>query len=278
VTYVNEPSLVAAIFADAEKAISILDALEDKWPASKRCCQIVKDLLTVVRTKLQGANSPIAFEHSQRQREYVFILFRMIWRSSVSSQSNVKRKRMEEAEPLEHGHKLKRSDSSPLGWHPQQQSPSTSPNVPRPEHPKNVQQQQHPTQMYGHSSYESQSPPLQHQRMSNLRTSVEMPQHPMHAPPHGHGMPPQHHPGYSSTPEGVPIPQQITLDLNALSAGQEVAGLPYSGYDFLRDDVFALIRGVEQQRQMPNEQVLEQNAQLLWQAYGDGGVPFDQRG
>jgi len=76
-------------------------------------------------------------------------------------------------------------------------------------------------------------------------------------------MPPQH-PQYQDTP-------RISLDLNALSAGREIDGLPFSGYDFLGGDVYALLGSVfrPQNEQLPPH--YEENGQMLWQVYGQAG-------
>ncbi|KAF9036042.1 hypothetical protein BDZ89DRAFT_471228 [Hymenopellis radicata] len=68
--YVNDEELVSAIIHDAEKCVSILEGLEDVWPASKRCREIVSDLLVVVKMKLNGG--PIAIENLQASQETVF--------------------------------------------------------------------------------------------------------------------------------------------------------------------------------------------------------------
>jgi len=81
-------------------------------------------------------------------------------------------------------------------------------------------------------------------------------------------------------PDNPVVPQQhlqyqdmprISLDLNALSAGREIDGLPYSGYDFLSDDVYALLGSVfrPQNEQLPSH--YEENGQMLWQLYGQAG-------
>lgn len=77
----------------------------------------------------------------------------------------------------------------------------------------------------------------------------------------------------AATPNGS-FPK-ISLDLNALSSGQEVQGLPFSGFDFLGSDLYALVRPPTEQ---PNAQMFEQNAQVLWQAYGQGDVAFGHGG
>ena len=69
---------------------------------------------------------------------------------------------------------------------------------------------------------------------------------------------------------------KISLDLDALSAGREIDGLPFSGYDFLGGDLCALLGSVFKP---PNEQLPEQfeeNGQLLWQAYEQAGENLGQ--
>lgn len=69
---------------------------------------------------------------------------------------------------------------------------------------------------------------------------------------------------------------RISLDLNALSTGREIDGLPFSGYDFLGGDLYALLGSVFKP---PNEQVPEQfeeHGQMLWQAYGQTGEHLGQ--
>jgi hypothetical protein len=81
-------------------------------------------------------------------------------------------------------------------------------------------------------------------------------------------MPPQP-PQYQEAP-------RISLDLNALSAGREIDGLPYSGYDFLGGDVYALLGSVfrPQNEQLPAQ--YEENGQILWQAYDQAGSHLGQ--
>jgi hypothetical protein len=75
---------------------------------------------------------------------------------------------------------------------------------------------------------------------------------------------PAQHPQYQDAP-------RISLDLNALSAGREIDGLPFSGYDFLGEDVYAVLGSVFRPQ---NEQLrthYEENGQMLWQLYGQAG-------
>jgi len=85
----------------------------------------------------------------------------------------------------------------------------------------------------------------------------------------GEAIMPQQHPQYQEAP-------RISLDLNALSAGREIDGLPFSGYDFLGGDVYALLGSVfrPQNEQLPAH--YEENGQLLWQAYGQAGPHLGQ--
>lgn len=136
---------------------------------------------------------------------------------------------------------------------------------------------------------------ITHQRLSNVRTPVDhvdvspseyhhhhLPQHHQPQPLNMHqNFPPPHmKPMYSpSTPMPHPSHHQqprISLDLNALSTGREIDGLPFSGYDFLGGDLYALLGSVFKP---PNEQVPEQfeeHGQMLWQAYGQTGEHLGQ--
>lgn len=145
-----------------------------------------------------------------------------------------------------------------------------------------------------------------HQRISNLRTSMEMespieehggpssvpiyqnhnPRHPTslhythselslahsssqsgYPAPNGHH--PEHHPEQHHNHHPLHHPQ-ISLNLN-LTDGQPptIDGLPFSGYDFLGDDIFALMGNVlaKPTTAEPSAQMFEENAQVLWQAY-----------
>lgn len=142
---------------------------------------------------------------------------------------------------------------------------------------------------------------ITHQRLSNLRTPVDhvdvpppdyhhqhhpsqhhQPQQQLHM--HQNVPPPHMKPMYSPTaqmyspPGTMPHQEQprISLDLNALSTGREIDGLPFSGYDFLGGDLSALLGSVFRP---PNEQIPEQfeeNGQMLWQAYGQTGEHLGQ--
>lgn len=165
---------------------------------------------------------------------------------------------------------------------------------------------------YGPSSSSAYDAPLQdprsHQRVSNLRTSVEMAeqqqQHYGSSPdnnmshqssvdsgfnphPHSHGqrmltaelmrplpgdMPPPDTPG----PYAGSIPSNMTPDPVSGIGGSssngkapwETSRLPFSGYDFLGDDLYALLGNGGRTNAEMNSQMFEENAQLLWQAYG----------
>ena len=132
---------------------------------------------------------------------------------------------------------------------------------------------------------ETSSPdPIALQRLSNVRTPVDRDAHEQKQ--HQHGFDAQHVPGpepgigVGQMPGNpVVLPQhpqhqdgpKISLDLDALSAGREIDGLPFSGYDFLGDDVFALLGSVfrPQDEQLPPH--YEENGQMLWQVYDQAG-------
>jgi hypothetical protein len=138
---------------------------------------------------------------------------------------------------------------------------------------------------------------ITHQRLSNVRTPVDHDAHEQHLQYHcgvdarrvsvhvpgvGVGqMPPIHQPGNPVVPPQHPQSQyqeapRISLDLNALSAGREIDGLPFSGYDFLGGDVYALLGSVfrPQNEQLPAQ--YEENGQILWQAYGQADSHLGQ--
>jgi hypothetical protein len=121
-------------------------------------------------------------------------------------------------------------------------------------------------------------------RLSNVRTPVD---HSDLSPNLQHG---SHHPQFLTHAGSEPLkqmyqpsdsipqlePPKISLDLNALSAGREIDGLPFSGYDFLGGDLYALIGSVfRPQPDQPPEQC-EEHGQLLWQAYGQMGEHLGQ--
>lgn len=86
-------------------------------------------------------------------------------------------------------------------------------------------------------------------------------------------MPPPDTPGaYGSS-----IPSNMTPDPNGVGitggpsngkASWENSRLPFSGYDFLGDDLYALLGNGGRTSGEMNSQMFEENAQLLWQAYG----------
>jgi len=132
---------------------------------------------------------------------------------------------------------------------------------------------------------------ITHQRLSNVRTPVEHDAHEQQ-PEYYHGFNTRRMPGVGvgQTPlivqqPGNPVmpPQnlqyqeapRISLDLNALSAGREIDGLPFSGYDPLSGDVYALLGSVlRPQNELPAQ--YEENGQILWQAYGQAGSHLGQ--
>lgn len=155
------------------------------------------------------------------------------------------------------------------------------------------------------SAYDAQpQDPRSHQRVSNLRTSVEMAEQQQHygtssdntmshtSPvvsgfnphPHSHqsrmltaelmrplpgDMPPPDTPGAY----GDGIPSNMTPDptIGVPSNGKaswETSRLPFSGYDFLGEDLYALLGNGGRTNAEMNPQMFEENAQLLWQAYG----------
>lgn len=59
---------------------------------------------------------------------------------------------------------------------------------------------------------------------------------------------------------------KISLDINALSTGGSHIIDEYSGYDFLGEDLSALLGSVKSTAQ-PSPQTFEENAEVLWQAF-----------
>ena len=148
---------------------------------------------------------------------------------------------------------------------------------------------------YQGSNEPTLSDPISHQRLSNVRTPVD---HDVHGHQPNYGFNTRHTSGHlpdigigqmppplvrqQGNPVMPPQPTQyqeaprISLDLNALSAGREIDGLPFSGYDFLGGDVYALLGSVfrPQNEQLPAH--YEENSQMLWQAYGQAGSHLGQ--
>lgn len=138
-------------------------------------------------------------------------------------------------------------------------------------------------------SEDPDAPQRPSQRLSNLRTSMES----TASASNNFSHPYPHHPSLTSERQGLsltttsqppsahdqaeynrlyPSPPQICLDLN--SPNREISGLPFSGYDFLGDDLFALLGNVIRPSSDAASQY-EQHTQVVWQAYnGQNDVAF----
>ncbi|KAJ7590742.1 fungal-specific transcription factor domain-containing protein [Mycena floridula] len=210
VLYVDQPNLVSAIIQDAEKCIGILERMEEVWPASRRCREIVSDLLVVVKTKLYGGATAINdLRASQRFPEL----------HSQHQTPGAKRKRSPERENPEVRPRLEgywQGEPVPVGRGP--------------------------------DPLEGRPP----QRVSNLRTSSE-------SLPHSMGPPPT----INNNDNHVP-PPRISFDLNTPDCVAE--GLPFSGYDFLGDDLSALLGNVIKP---PPESDRHDHNQVIWQAFNN---------
>jgi len=249
------------VIVDAEKCVDILEGMEEVWPGARRCRDIVSDLLVVVKAKHFGG--PSALEHLQKSHQG----------SSgpvPSETSQGKRKvpddfdsRAIDARPRP---RLEEQEHHPNPWTPQSSHF-------RDDRSMHNGYNDGPHQMDTNHS-------ISHQRLSNVRTPVDHSEvrHGYRTHPVQHqqvmmqqgSMPPMKPMQSSPTPMPQQEPPRISLDLNALSTGREIDGLPFSGYDFLGGDLYALLGSVFRP---PNEQIpqqFEENGQILWQAYGQG--------
>jgi len=301
VAYGNQADLVEAIVVDAEKCVELLEGMEGIWNGARRCKEIVSDLLVVIKTRHYGGFSALDTIQTTRGEPRYFNFMLDILSSHAMSLSGEattisappesswgKRKFPPEFETGD-------SRSRPRLDGPQLQYDSWPPrpddhrikNSGAPQLVGNWPQHQ------GNNEPTSQDS-ITHQRVSNVRTPVEHDAHeqqphynhgfntgrmsgnvpgagqvpPIVQPPGNPVMPPQHL-QYQEAP-------RISLDLNALSAGREIDGLPFSGYDFLSEDVYALLGSVfrPQNEQLPAH--YEENGQILWQAYGQAGSHLGQ--
>ena len=296
VTYGNQADLVEAIIVDAEKCVELLEGIEGIWNGAKRCKEIVSDLLVVVKTRHYGGF--LALDTIQMTREPRYLIFvldilsshAMSLSASALESSWGKRKFPPEFETVD-------SRSRPRLDGPQPQYNSWAP---RPSDHR-VESGGAPQLVGSWSRQKDNNEPtsqdsITHQPLSNVRTPVEndaREQQPQYnhssnmgrmsgnVPEVGAGQMlsivqqpdnsttlPQH-PQYQEAP-------RISLDLDALSAGREIDGLPFSGYDFLSGDVYALLGSVfrPQNEQLPAH--YEEHGQMLWQAYGQAGSHLGQ--
>ena len=302
ITYGNQTDLFEAVIVDAEKCVELLEGMEGIWNGAKRCKEIVSDLLVVVKTKHYGGLLALDTLQTTRRESRYFIFMLYILSShamSLSGKDSTPSAPPESSQgkrkfPLEF--ETADSRSRPRLDEPQSQYNSWTPrqNDHRIESGGTPQLVGSWPQHQGNNEPTSQDS-ITHQRLSNVRTPVERDAHEQHLQ-YNHGfdtgrmsgnvpsadagqMPPiiqqpgntvmPSHPQYQEAP-------RISLDLNALSAGREIDGLPFSGYDFLSGDVYALLGSVfrPQNEQLPAH--YEENSQMLWQAYGQAGSHLGQ--
>lgn len=282
VAYGSQPGLVEAVIVDAEKCVDLLEGMEGIWNGAKRCKEIVSDLLVVVKTRHYGGLSALDTIQTTRGSRYIIPFHSntpashtppLSGRTSALPESSQgKRKFPPEFEVVgsRSRPRLDRPQPQYGSWPPQLNSYRRESGGP----PQPVGNW--PPQYRG--STEPTSPDsIIHQRLSNLRTPVDYDAHEQQPQYHHLGpgvsvgqIPPVVQPGDPMMPpqhaqyQEVP---RISLDLNALSAGREIDGLPFSGYDFLGGDVYALLGSVfrPQNEQLPAH--YEENSQILWQAY-----------
>lgn len=104
------------------------------------------------------------------------------------------------------------------------------------------------------------------ERVSNLRTAVEGGRE---GPMSPHQLT---HPSAINGNMGGGVPQfsdftppQISLDLNTITP--EVDGLPFSDYNFIGNELFAVLGNVIRPPTEPSAKTFEENSQFLWQAF-----------
>jgi len=302
VTYGNQADLVEAIIVDAEKCVELLEGMEGIWNGAKRCKEIVSDLLVVVKTRHYGGF--LALDTIQMTRESRYLIFVLDILSShavsLSGKDSTTSAPLESSWgkrkfPLEFETVDSRSRPRLDGPQPQYNSWAPRPSDHR------VESGGAPQLVGSWSQQQDKNEPtsqdsITHQRLSNVRTPVENDAREQQ-PQYNHGfntgrmsgnipdvgagqmLPIVQQPGNPTTLPQHPQYQEaprISLDLDALSAGREIDGLPFSGYDFLSGDVYALLGSVlrPQNEQLPA--YYEENSQMLWQAYGQAGSHLGQ--
>ncbi|KAJ3734458.1 fungal-specific transcription factor domain-containing protein [Lentinula guzmanii] len=260
--YVNQPELFSTIIFDAEKAIKSLEGMESIFPASKRCKEIVSGLLAVVRIKLYGGPSAIeALQATQRRHKDPL--------QQESLSAGVKRKRAEESGLLASSSRQRLDDRwSSAGYRTSLDQDTDD---------ERYEQQQFTNLM----------------RTSSIRTpmsnDISLPPTPIDTVP-AHALSPfRSDPAPTSGKQILPsfeqlvqlqegyteLPPQISLDINAWSTGRNHSIDEYSGYDFLGEDIFAVIGSVAKSSEQPSPHTFEENAQVLWQAFhGESDTPF----
>ncbi|KIK65651.1 hypothetical protein GYMLUDRAFT_364676 [Collybiopsis luxurians FD-317 M1] len=264
ITYVNQEDLVSAIISDAEKAIKILEGMEAAWPASKRCREIVSDLLVVVRTKVYGGASAIeALQAAQRRYQDP---------QQESMTTGIKRKRGSEPGPVPSSSRQRLEDrewtsAGPSGSSDKRYLPPLSTLS------QNADDEHYSNSMRTSSirtSMPSDSPLtpndiLRSHVLSNVRgeSSVPDPHLTTKRDTQFFGGSIQSHSSGSHTSE----PPQISLDINALSTSGSHGIDEYSGYDFLRGELSALLGTVMRPFEQPSPQTFEESAHLLRQAF-----------
>ncbi|KAF9652607.1 hypothetical protein BDM02DRAFT_3088957, partial [Thelephora ganbajun] len=296
VAYGSQAGLVEAVIVDAEKCVELLEGMEGIWNGAERCREIVSDLLVVVKTRHYGGLSALdtiqtTRGESRSSPHTLSFSGKISSHSAPPESSQGKRKSPPEFE-------VAGSRSRPRldGPQPQHISWASRPNDHRREcggapqlvgnWPSQHQGGNEPTSLdsvtqqrlsnvrtpVDHDAREQQSQyhhGFNTRRMSGQVPGVDVGQMPSIVQHSGNHVISPQHPPYQETP-------RISLDLNALSAGQEIDGLPFSGYDFLGGDVYALLGSVfrPQNEQLPAH--YEANSQMLWQAYGQAGSHLGQ--
>lgn len=301
VAYGSQADLVEAIIVDAEKCVELLEGMEGIWSGAKRCREIVSDLLVVVKTRHYGGLSALDSIQTVIQGESRCFMSPCINHIIISSTPSC---RMTSARPEVSQGKRKfpaefevtdsRSRPRLDGSQPQHDSWASQPSYHRRESGGPQPVGDWPPHQGKNESHSPDS--ITQQRLSNVRTPVDheahdqLPQYehsfsmprmstqvpgivvgqipPIVQQPGNPTMPPQYL-SYQDAP-------RISLDLNALSAGREIDGLPYSGYDFLGDDVSALLGSVFRPQNEQPPAHFEENGQMLWQAYDQAGSHLGQ--
>ncbi|KAJ3723399.1 fungal-specific transcription factor domain-containing protein [Lentinula raphanica] len=259
--YVNQPELFSTIISDAEKAIKSLEGMEVIFPASRKCKEIVSGLLAVVRIKLYGG--PLAIEALQvPQRKQQDLL------QEDSLSAGLKRKRIEEPSLVASSSRQRLDDRSwTAGYHASLDHDTDDERYEHQQFTNLMRTSSIRTPM----SNDVSLPPTPIDTVHPLSTfrgdPSLVPQGKPMLPPFEHLMPPQE--GYTE------LPSQISLDINAWSTGRNHSIDEYSGYDFLGEDIFAVLGSVTKSAEQPSPHTFEENAQALWQAFhGKSDTPF----
>jgi len=276
---VNQPELLSAILKDSERCVHILHGLQQIWPASKRCREIVSDLLGIVKLKLSGepmGSPPVAQRVSEPvdksgRHPRCAVTDDAPRRPLICSFSSPRAKRKRSSDhDRNHSASRPRLEDDPSQYNWPEGHARVSGSAP---------QGGDNGFGYGEGSNHERS------RMSHLRSSASdhdssrssSSMAPPAIPSLLYTAPYSQHEGTSPlTPNSathIPAPGSRQQPMPNMNFSTE--GLPFSGYNFLGEDLYAVV-GMHPTSAEPTSQVYADNAQVLWEAYnGQHTVPFN---